>query len=99
MDQKYMRPGLSFAMGKAIEEAGEFLAALGKTQRWGFYSTNPELGPESEINANWIAREMSDLRDALDNLERHMTPQMMARYCPACAENDPSPAPAEGRTK
>ena len=26
---KYMRPGLDFAVGKAVEEAGEFLAAMG----------------------------------------------------------------------
>jgi hypothetical protein len=28
-DQRYMRPGLDFAVGKAIEEAGEFQAAIG----------------------------------------------------------------------
>ena len=69
-DPKYMRPGLDFACGKAIEEAGEFLAAMGKTQRWGWYSVNPEL-PESEQESNllWVRREMNDLRDALDNLE------------------------------
>lgn len=72
-DQKYMRPGLPFAMGKAIEEAGEFLAAIGKTQRWGWESVNPELpSGEQEPNAEWVRREMADLRGALDNLEREM---------------------------
>lgn len=72
-DPKYMRPGLEFAMGKAIEEAGEFLAAIGKTQRWGWASVNPELPiAERESNASWVYREMKDLRDALDNLEREM---------------------------
>lgn len=72
-DPKYMREGLSFAMGKAIEECGELLAALGKTQRWGWQSTNPELPlREQETNAAWVKREMKDVRDALDNLERQM---------------------------
>jgi hypothetical protein len=72
-DQKYMRPGLDFAVGKAIEEAGELMAALGKTLRWGWNSVNPEL-PEAqqEPNASWVRREIADLRGALDNLEREM---------------------------
>lgn len=70
---KYMQPGINFAMGKAVEEAGEFLAAMGKTMRWGWDSVNPELPPvEQETNAMWVRREMADLRGALDNLEREM---------------------------
>lgn len=70
---KYMRPGLEFAVGKATEEAGEFLAAIGKTLRWGWASYNPELpSSEQESNARWVKREMQDLKDALDNLEREM---------------------------
>lgn len=72
-DQKYMRPGLNFAVGKAIEEAGEFLAAMGKTLRWGWNSVNPELKPaDQETNQLWVRREIADLRGALDNLEREM---------------------------
>lgn len=72
-DHKYMRPGLGFAQGKAIEEAGEFLAAMGKTQRWGWDSFNPELPlAQRETNAAWVRREMADLRGALDNLECEM---------------------------
>jgi len=72
-DHRYMRPGLDFAVGKATEEAGEFLAAIGKTLRWGWSSVNPELPPEKqESNAAWVSREMKDLREALDNLEREM---------------------------
>lgn len=72
-DPKYMRPGLPFAMGKAVEEAGEFLAAMGKTMRWGWDSTNPELpGHARETNCVWVQREMQDLRGALDNLEREI---------------------------
>lgn len=72
-DQKYMRPGLNFAAGKAIEEAGEFMAALGKTIRWGWYSVNPELPrAQQETNLVWVKREMADLRGALDNLEHEL---------------------------
>jgi hypothetical protein len=72
-DPKYMREGLDFAMGKAVEEAGEFLAAMGKTLRWGWRSYNPELPRgQRETNADWVKREMVDLRGALDNLEKEM---------------------------
>ena len=76
-DQKYMRPGLEFAVGKAIEEAGEFLAAIGKTQRWGWYSVNPELPKhDQETNVRWVRREMTDLKGALDNLEKEMDAEL-----------------------
>jgi hypothetical protein len=72
-EQKYLRSGLGFAVGRATEECGEFLAALGKTMRWGRDSVNPELpAEEQETNEAWLRREMADLRDALDNLEREM---------------------------
>lgn len=71
--QKYMRPGLNFAVGKAVEEAGEFIAAMGKTIRWGWHSYNPELAAaHREINMDWVMREMADLRGALDNLEHEI---------------------------
>lgn len=71
--QKYMRPGLDFARGKTIEELGELQAALGKSLRWGWESYNPELPPEQrETNAEWVRREIADVRGALDNLEREM---------------------------
>lgn len=72
-DPKYMRPGLDFAVGKAVEELGELQSALGKTLRWGWASANPELPRrEQESNFLWVRREMQDVRDALDNLEREM---------------------------
>lgn len=71
--QKYMREGLDFAIGKAVEELGELQAALGKTLRWGWFSVNPELSPqEQETNRAWVRREMADVRGALDNLDREM---------------------------
>jgi hypothetical protein len=61
-DPKYMRPGLDFARGKAIEELGELQAALGKSLRWGWESYNPELPrAEQETNAGWIYREIADV--------------------------------------
>ena len=72
-DPKYMRPGLDFAHGKAIEELGELQAALGKSLRWGWISSNPELPIGERItNAAWVRDEMRDVRDALDNLEREL---------------------------
>lgn len=70
-DDKYLRPGnIDFAAAHVVEECGELTAALGKTQRWGWLSVNPEL-PEAqqELNVDWVRREMADLRDALDRLD------------------------------
>jgi hypothetical protein len=70
---KYMRPGLDFARGKAIEELGELQAALGKSLQWGWSSVNPELPVwQQETNINWVLREMKDVRAALDNLDREI---------------------------
>lgn len=66
----YLRPGPEFALAHAVEEAGEFLAAAGKSQRFGLDSVNPELEPPQETNEAWLRREMADLRGALDRLEQ-----------------------------
>lgn len=72
-DPKYMRPGLDFARGKVIEELGELQAALGKSLRWGWESTNPELPiGQRETNIVWVRREMQDVREALDNLDKEL---------------------------
>lgn len=73
-DPRYMRRGLDFAVGKAIEELGELQAALGKTLRWGWRSYNPELPPDArETNVDWVRREIKDVRNALDNLEQEIS--------------------------
>lgn len=70
MDEKYLRPGFAFCLSHAIEEAGEFIAAAGKTKRWGTSSVNPELpADQQEPNLRWLQREMVDLRGALDRLD------------------------------
>ena len=73
-DQKYMRPGLTFAVGKTVEECGELCAALGKTIRWGWNSYNPELPSDKRVfNIDWVRAEMNDVREALDNLKKELS--------------------------
>ena len=68
-DPRFLQTGFDKCLSHAIEEAGEFLAAAGKTQRWGRDSVNPLLPPEQrETNINWLIREMRDLEDALKRL-------------------------------
>ena len=72
-DERYMRPGLDFAVGKLVEELGELQAALGKTLRFGWDSYSPEVPPsEREFNVDWVRREMADVRHALDNLDNEL---------------------------
>jgi NTP pyrophosphatase (non-canonical NTP hydrolase) len=53
-----------------IEECGEVLAAAGKSLRWGFDSVNPELpAAEQETNRDWLKRELSDLKYAIELME------------------------------
>lgn len=75
-DPKYMRPGVPFALGKLVEEIGEFqmplaqiqakmahvLFAIGKTQRWGLDSKNPELPDDiAETNEDLLYENMMAL--------------------------------------
>lgn len=57
-------------LGYLVEECGEVLAAVGKTQRWGLDSFNPEL-PEDrrETNRAWLLRELRDLKRAIYFIE------------------------------
>lgn len=72
-DSKYMRPGLEFAIGKAVEEMGELQQALGKTIRFGWSSTNPELPDCEQVsNHSWVQAELQDVRKAIKNLELEM---------------------------
>jgi hypothetical protein len=73
-DPRFIKTGdVDFALAHAAEEAGEFVAAIGKTLRWGLDSVNPLLPPDQqETNQAWVLREMADLRDALDRLETEL---------------------------
>lgn len=69
-DKRFLQDGFDKRLSRAIEECGEFLAAAGKTQRWGVWSVNPLLRPaDRETNLLWLRREMTDVRQALDRLE------------------------------
>jgi len=71
-DPKYLRPDdPDFCVGHFIEECGEALAAVGKLQRWGLYSTNPVTG-SPETNIEWLWRELRDLEDAIAALKPHV---------------------------
>jgi hypothetical protein len=55
---EYIRYDYEHSLAHAIEEAGDLIAALGKTSRWGPYSVNPELPPtQQERNIDWVFRE------------------------------------------
>jgi len=54
-----------------VEEAGEMLAAAGKTLRYGLASYNPEPGSSGETNAAWLTRELADLKLAIELVERY----------------------------
>jgi len=72
-DPRFLQYGFDKALSHAIEECGEFLAAAGKTQRWGRLSVNPLLPTEQqEANEAWLRREMTDLMQALHRLSNEM---------------------------
>lgn len=75
-DPRYIRTDFKSCLAHVVEECGELCAAIGKTQRWGWFSVNPELPPnQQETNIKWVQREMQDLREAMDRLQ-------------ACIDND-----------
>lgn len=57
-------------LGKFIEECGEWLAAAGKTVRFGWDSYNPEPGVGKETNEEWLKREIVDLEEAIARLKK-----------------------------
>jgi len=73
-DPRFIKTGdINFALAHAAEEAGELVAAIDKTLRWGPASVNPLLPPaEQETNAQWARRKIIDLRGALDRLATEM---------------------------
>ncbi len=77
MNEEYVKPGLNHALGRVVEEAGELMAALGKTVRFGFFAHDPEKGADGEKNHEWVRREMADVLYALDALEKEMTHDAM----------------------
>ncbi len=75
-DPRFLQVGFGPQLAHLVEEAGEVLAAAGKTQRWGALSVNPLLPPEQqEMNITWLKREMGDLRAAMDRLDATIAEQ------------------------
>jgi NTP pyrophosphatase (non-canonical NTP hydrolase) len=69
-DPRFLQEGFDKQLAHVVEECGEVLAAAGKTQRWGWFSTNPLLPPEKrETNLVWLRRELRDLKEAIARLE------------------------------
>ena len=66
MKLQYMPKTVETTLAYLVEECGEVLAAVGKAQRWGLESTNPEIPvSERETNRKWILRELKDLENAI----------------------------------
>lgn len=65
---------------KAIEELGELIVAMGKTQRFGPMSYNPELPEdEREMNYQTVLREIDDVREACNHVEYRIHEYLAAR--------------------
>lgn len=70
-DPRYRQKGFTKQLAHVVEECGEFLAAAGKTQRWGLQSVDPTGGAKKvfnehgaqvkETNEQWLRRELADL--------------------------------------
>lgn len=71
-DPRYAPSDPDSALGYLVEECGEVLAAVGKAQRWGLASFNPELvePDQKETNRDWILRELPDLKRAIRYVEQ-----------------------------
>lgn len=81
-DPRYLQSGRDAQSAHVIEEIGEMmgpigdlLAALGKTKRWGWDSTNPEIPVHMrETNRDWVRRALIDAKpeiaDVLQAIER-----------------------------
>lgn len=78
-DPRFQKPGLDQAVYQAVEEMGELLSALGKSKRHGWLSVNPLLPRHAqETNIAWVWREIADVREALDRLERDLLARLRA---------------------
>lgn len=68
INPRYTPKTLEQKLGYLVEECGEVLQAVGKSQRWGLDSVNPELPVpvgERETNRDWLLRELHDLQRAI----------------------------------
>ncbi len=77
MKPQYIPKDSSARIFRLVKELGELQAAIGKAVRWGMQSVNPELPPAlQETNAEWIKREMADVRHAINQCEPDIDAQI-----------------------
>ena len=56
---------------------GEVLAAVGKIQRFGWYSVNPSVEVENqETNKDWLLRELDDLEGCITRLKNTISKEV-----------------------
>ena len=69
MDKRFLPDDIDGRLAHLVEECGEVIAAVGKTQRFGLDSVNPLLPEdEQETNRAWLIREAIDLKQAIHRL-------------------------------
>jgi hypothetical protein len=71
--ERYLPMTLPNKLAQLAEEAGEVVAAVGKTLRFGLDSENSEL-PDGirEKNRVWLKREIEDLKKAIAKVEEFL---------------------------
>ena len=69
MDERYLKDDFDSCLAHVVEECGEVIAAAGKTQRFGRWSTHPDK-PDGETNDEWLRRELMDLLAAVVRLSQ-----------------------------
>jgi hypothetical protein len=71
--ERYLPMTLPNKLARLAEEAGEVVAAVGKTLRFGLDSENSEL-PYGirEKNRVWLKREIEDLKKAIAKVEEFL---------------------------
>ena len=72
-DERYKNIGTP--MDRAVEECGEFLQALSKAQRFGWFNFHPDRPGTTNIDD--VRREMADVVEAFERLEEHI---MVLKY-------------------
>mgnify|MGYP001591100569 CR=1 FL=1 len=86
MNPRYEPQDVNQALGYLVEECGEVLAAVGKTQRWSLDSVNPELPPDrQESNQKWLLRELADLSGAIARVREFLDPSLGSKFAPDVA--------------
>jgi NTP pyrophosphatase (non-canonical NTP hydrolase) len=71
VDTRYESQHVHQALAHLIEELGEAVNAAGKTARFGFLSSNPELA-FGQTNAEWLLKELADVELTIKILRAFM---------------------------